>query len=174
MKRQLKLIHSIAAAVVLCAPRFALTQTIFTDTNSVWTYFNSGTDPGATWNQMGFDDSLWSNGVPKFGFGGDGERTSVGVAANGYTNFYFRHTFNVTGVSSVTNLFARYVRDDGLVVYLNGNEVFRDNMPAGPVFPGTQANAAIAGAAETQFQTNTINAALLMEGPNLLAVEVHQ
>lgn len=108
------------------------------------------------------------------GNGGDGERTSVGVAANGYTNFYFRHTFNVTGAGSVANLFARYIRDDGLVVYLNGAEAFRNNMPSGTITPATQANAAISGAGETTFLTNSVNAALLVEGPNLIAVEVHQ
>jgi len=167
-------IHLIAAALLLCSISFASSQTVYIDTNSVWTYFNSGTDPGPNWNQSGFDDSTWSNGLPKFGFGGDGERTSVGVAANGLTNFYFRHTFNVTGAAGLQNLFARYIRDDGVVVYLNGLEVFRTNMPAGPIFPGTQANAAIAGADETQFLTNAINPAFLQEGANLIAVEVHQ
>src|SRR5262245_36860978 len=140
-----------------CGAHMIVAQTIFTDTNSVWTFFNQGIDPGVGWNIAGFDDSTWSNGMPKFGFGGDGERTSVGVAANGYTNFYFPHTFNVTGAASVGNLFARYIRDDGLVVYLNGDEAFRSNMPNGPVNPATQASTAIAGAAETQFLTNAIN-----------------
>lgn len=167
-------IDSIAAVVLLSSITFASAQTAYVDTNSVWTYFNNGTDPGSSWNQAGFDDSTWSNGLPKFGFGGDGERTSVGVAANGLTNFYFRHTFNVSGAGGVMNLFARYIRDDGVVVYLNGLEVFRSNMPGGTIFPGTQANAAIAGADESQFLTNSINPALLQDGPNLLAVEVHQ
>jgi hypothetical protein len=176
MKKQPRRWIDLIAATVLAIFSLgtASAQTSYIDTNSVWTYFNQGTDPGANWNQAGFDDSTWSNGLPKFGFGGDGERTSVGVAANGITNFYFRHTFNVTGAAAVQNLFARYIRDDGVVVYLNGVEVFRTNMPAGPVFPGTQATAAIAGADETQFVTNAINPALLQEGANLLAVEVHQ
>lgn len=172
---KIKLIPSLAGALLLSwSANLTYGQTTYTDTNSVWTYFNSGSDPGATWNQAGFDDSLWSNGLPKFGFGGDSERTSVGVAANGYTNFYFRHTFNVTGAAAVMNLFARYIRDDGLVVYLNGTEAFRTNMPPGAVTPATQATAAIGGAAETEFVTNAVSPALLVEGANLIAVEVHQ
>ncbi len=174
MKQRTILLAGALLLFLSCSVTFTSAQTLYTDTNSVWTYFNSGTDPGAAWNQIGFNDSAWSNGVPKFGFGSDGERTSVGVAANGYTNFYFRHTFNVTGAASVANLFARFIRDDGIVVYLNGSEAFRNNMPAGTITPATQASTTISGAAEGQFVTNAVNPSMLIEGPNLLAVEVHQ
>ena len=149
-------------------------QTFFTDTNTMWRFFNQGIDPGFGWEQPLFDDSTWSNGLPKFGFGGDGERTSVGVAANGYTNFYFRTTFQVSGLASITNLYARFIRDDGIVVYLNGSEAFRNNMPTGTITPATQASTVISGTGETTFTTNAVSRTLLLEGENVLAVEVHQ
>ena len=145
-----RLITSLAGALSFFAlSATVLAQTFYTDTNSVWRFFNQGVDPGVAWEQPGFDDSTWSNGLPKFGFGGDGERTSVGVAANGYTNFYFRHTFNVTGAGSIANLYARFIRDDGLVVYLNGAEAFRNNMPAGAINPAAvQGSTSVVSSAE--------------------------
>ena len=65
----------------------------------------------------------------------------------------------------------RLLRDDGAVVYLNGTEVFRSNMPAGTI---TYQTAASGGADETTFYTTTASAALLVSGINTIAVEVHQ
>lgn len=170
-----RLITTLGALIVFTfGANTLLAQTFYTGTNTSWRFFNQGIDPGLGWEQFGFDDSTWSNGLPKFGFGGDGERTSVGVAANGYTNFYFRTTFNVTDAGSISNLYARFIRDDGIVVYLNGTEAFRNNMPAGVITPATQASSTISGTAETTFNTNVVDRLLLFEGENLLAVEVHQ
>jgi hypothetical protein len=66
------------------------------------------------------------------------------------------------------------VRDDGAVVYLNGVEVFRSNMPTGTITNTTRASGAVNGNAERQWFTGTINPALLVAGNNVIAVEVHQ
>ena len=65
------------------------------------------------------------------------------------------------------------VCDDGVVVYLNGVEVLRNNMPATPINYDV-ASVAVGGAAETNWVGGTISAAILREGANCLAVELHQ
>jgi hypothetical protein len=65
----------------------------------------------------------------------------------------------------------RLARDDGGVVYLNGTEVFRSNMPTGTITYTTQASST--GSASTFVQT-TVNPSLLLPGENVLAVEIHQ
>lgn len=144
--------------------------------NSTWRFLADGSDQGAAWRDPVFDDSGWSNGVAKLGFGGDGEVTSIGSATNGFVTFYFRHNFVDPGTNAYTQLQARLLRDDGAVVYLNGAEIFRQNMPAGSVSYLTQASAAVNGGAENVFfATNLPGALLLLQpGVNTLAVEVHQ
>ena len=61
--------------------------------------------------------------------------------------YYFRQSF--TNVAATTNLQVRLKRDDGAIVYLNGLEVFRSNMPTGAVDHLTPAASAAAGADET-------------------------
>jgi hypothetical protein len=61
--------------------------------------------------------------------------------------------------------------DDGAVVYLNGVEVLRENMPEGAVDATTLAASAVADASELFADIST---AALVQGSNLLAVEVHQ
>jgi hypothetical protein len=68
----------------------------------------------------------------------------------------------------------RVLRDDGAVVYLNGVEVWRTNMPTGTVGFGTPASVAIAGADESTFVQTTISSSLLVSGTNVLAIELHQ
>ena len=89
---------------------------------------------------------------------------------------YFRRSFVLTNASRFTNLVARILRDDGAVVYLNGTEVFRSNMPEGPVANTTLAASTVnTGPDEgiTFFPSN-VPPALLVNGTNLIAVEVHQ
>ena len=63
-------------------------------------------------------------------------------------------------------------RDDGAVVYLNGTEVARDNLPDGEIrFDTLAENASDDGQTFHEFE---LNAADLVAGENLLAVEVHQ
>ena len=52
---------------------------------------------------------------------------------NKYITTYFRKTFDVADASKVKSLALRLLRDDGAVLYLNGQEVVRDNMDAGTV-----------------------------------------
>jgi hypothetical protein len=71
----------------------------------------------------------------------------------------------------VSALNLRVLRDDGAVVYLNGTEVFRSNMPTGPVAYNTLASGTVE---DNTFYAWTINPALLVAGNNVIAVEVHQ
>jgi hypothetical protein len=68
----------------------------------------------------------------------------------------------------------RLLRDDGVVVYLNGVEAYRNNMPTGAIGYTTRASSFIGGADETAWLTVLLNPALLVAGTNVIAVEIHQ
>src|SRR5262245_42743217 len=97
---------------------------------AVWKYWDNGQLPDANWTARNFDDVAWAAGPAELGFGDGGEAT---VIAAGSIAYYFRTTFPIADASSVTNLRVRLKRDDGAIVYINGVEMIRDNMPAGPV-----------------------------------------
>jgi hypothetical protein len=65
-------------------------------------------------------------------------------------------------------------RADGAVVYLNGREVFRSNMPAGWVSYITLATTAVSLADANSLVETQINASALVPGLNHIAVEVHK
>lgn len=59
-------------------------------------------------------------------------------------------------------------------MYLNGVEAFRTNMPAGPITFATLASSAVGGTDESTFQEASVDPALLVDGANVVAVEIHQ
>ena len=72
-------------------------------------------------------------------------------------------------------IFARIMRDDAAVVYLNGMEVWRDtNITSGTISNTTPATVALGGADESAWLSFPLNPAALVSGTNLLAIEVHQ
>ena len=161
-------------------------QTLPINAGSTWKYLDNGTDQGTAWKESEFDDSAWAAGPAELGYGdaseGRPETTVVNCGPNAPTcttnNFmttYFRKEFNVPDASIYSGLNLNLLRDDGAVVYLNGTEIWRTNMPTGTVTYTTPASAAITAADETIFVSPpAVLANTLVDGTNVLAVEIHQ
>lgn len=74
--------------------------------------------------------------------------------------------------SAIQELTAMLIRDDGAVIYLNGQEVYRVNLPDGEIAYNTTASSAVGD--ERNEEKFTIDPALLVNGKNVIAAEVHQ
>jgi len=68
----------------------------------------------------------------------------------------------------------RLLRDDGAIVYFNGREVARSNMPSGTVSNSTLATSTVNSPEEDFYYGYSVPAATLAEGSNVIAVEIHQ
>ena len=149
---------------------------VLIDTGDNWKYDDSGVDLGTTWKDPDFNDESWASGNAKFGYGDGNEVTTLDYgpdASNKYPTYYFRKTINVADVSLIQNLIFESLYDDGIIVYVNGQEAFRLNMPATGVTYYTYASSTIDGADENDYDINyTSN--LLQDGDNVIAVELHQ
>jgi hypothetical protein len=146
-------------------------------TGSVWKYLDNGSDQGTAWRSNSFNDSTWKSGPAELGYGDGGENTTVngGPSNNHYITTYFRRSFLVPDASRVLSLTARLLRDDGAVAYLNGTEIWRDGLPANTnITYRTLATQTISGTDETNFISKSLSPSLLLDGTNLLAVEIHQ
>lgn len=151
-------------------------SSLITSTSS-WKYLDNGTNQGTAWRTLAYSDAAWKTGNAQLGYGDGDEATIVSYgpnSANKYITTYFRKVFTVQNSASITALQLALLRDDGAVVYLNGTEVFRSNMPSGTIGYTTLATTSIANAEETTYYTQNISPSLLIEGNNIIAVEVHQ
>ncbi|MBC7851606.1 MAG: metallophosphoesterase family protein [Chitinophagaceae bacterium] len=144
----------------------------------VWKYLDNGTDQGTLWTAAAFNDASWSSGPGKLGFGDDGESTVIGFgpdAANKYPTTYFRKTFTVTNPAQYQSFVLNLIRDDGAIIYVNGVEVARNNMPAGAVTYQTYATAVVEeGTEEATAVSISIPVGYFIDGVNTIAVEIHQ
>lgn len=145
--------------------------------NSDWKYLDDGTDQGTAWTANSFADGGWSYGPGKLGYS-DNPTTTLSYGPNAsakYITYYFRKQFNVANLALVQDsLTINLLRDDGAIVYINGAEVVRDNMPAGTVDYMTFAPTIVDGVPESTYYTFRVPKSVLVTGANTIAVEVHQ
>ncbi|MCU1454541.1 MAG: hypothetical protein JWN46_2687 [Acidimicrobiales bacterium] len=138
---------------------------------STWRYADTGADLGTAWSAGGFDDSAWAQGPAMLGWG---KSPATAIGPTHPVTTYFRQNFSVSDGAHVRTLRIGARVDDGAIIYLNGREVARFQMPAGAVNASTLATSFTSGTLESTFRTFTIPGTLLQDGTNTLAVEVHQ
>lgn len=143
---------------------------------SSWKYRDIGTNPGTTWKNTTYNDATWKTGNAQLGYGDGDEATIVSYgssASNKYITTYFRKLFTITDTTQFTGYTLNLKRDDGAVVYINGTEVYRTNMPTGTISYTTKASAAASDDGNT-VQVKTLTISQLKQGSNTIAVEMHQ
>lgn len=144
---------------------------------SNWHYLDDGSNQGTQWRNEGFNDSSWVIGPAQIGYGDGDEARVVSYgpnAANKFITTYLRKTFVVADPGEIETLVLELLRDDGAVVYLNGVEIVRSNLPGGSIISSTAASSAIGGSGESAYHQFTLDPAKLHAGTNTLAVEIHQ
>jgi len=145
--------------------------------NSAWRYLDNGSDQQTAWKEPAFNDASWPLGTAELGYGDADETTTInfGTASDKHVTTYFRRVFTATNVAQIAQLNLALRRDAGAVVYLNGKEVRRDNLPAtGTITATTYAlSPEEVPWREDAFFPSILPAAGLVEGNNTLAVELH-
>ncbi|MCK5172981.1 MAG: CotH kinase family protein, partial [Planctomycetes bacterium] len=148
------------------------TEDIVDMSSAIWKYLYDGSDQGTAWRTYGFNDDSWGSGPGQLGFGDGDETTDIGPKVSGRRTAYFRHKFTVSNVSEITDMSVNLLYDDGAVVYINDQEVDRIYMPTGTIYYDTLSDGTGGDNATTVFAG--IDPSILIEGDNILAVEVHQ
>ncbi len=141
-----------------------------------WKYLPGASDPGSTWRTTTHDDSGWSTGTGGFGFGDNDDATTLSPVIS----VFVRKKFNVVDVTAIEDMIFHIDYDDGFVAYLNGVEIARSNMGASQNITFNQPSAGLheavmfAGGVPEGFPiSKSVLSTLLVNGENILAVEVH-
>ncbi|MFA6588925.1 MAG: CotH kinase family protein, partial [Bacteroidales bacterium] len=142
---------------------------------SEWKYLDKGTDEKTAWYDPEFDDGEWKTGQAPLGYDYEDLATSVSYGPDSnkkYITTYFRKTFHLSeSTLTNSNFLIKLRRDDGALVYLNGKEIIRTNMPAGEIKYNTLSST---GREDTTYHCYALDASCLVAGDNVLAVEMHQ
>jgi len=153
-----------------------LAQTVLIPSGSTWKYLDNGSNQGTAWRAASFNDGSWASGPAQLGYGDGDEATVIHYgpdADNKYTTTYFRKTISVADVSVFSGYALQVKRDDGIVVYINGVEKYRNNMPSGSIAYNTWAAETCSDDGSTWFSA-TLATGSLVTGSNVIAVEIHQ
>src|SRR6187549_127862 len=170
MKNSLLLITALLFSFLLDA------QTTLVSYNSSWKYLANGSNQGTGWRTTSFNDASWATGTAAFGYGTSGTTTTVSYGSNNkkkYITTYFRKTISIADASLYSSFTLNLKRDDGAVVYINGTERYRSNMPTGTISYTTKASSEATDNG-TAVQTTIFSAGSLVTGTNVIAVEIHQ
>ncbi len=150
------------------------TTSIFASNDS-WTYYDQGSLDGKSWQALRYSTTGWKTGSAPLGYNKSGVSTQLDYGTDSNRKrptYYFRKSFNLSAAPSATDEFIlEYTIDDGMIVYVNGIEAGRYNMPAGSIgyddFSTTHANG------NPDRGQMTLSGSLFNKGRNVIAVEVH-
>ena len=139
-----------------------------------WNYWNSKEAPDAKWNSTA-DLSSWKHGASPLGWGDRDAGTpfTMPAADRAITNYFVRDVnFGTLSADFEVTLDVRV--DDGAVIYVNGTEIKRVNMPEGTIDANTRASSNVGlTTAKNKLVRITVPRKLLKDGVNRIAVESH-
>lgn len=152
--------------------------TYYIESGDTWRYLADGSNQATAWRQTGFDDSSWDTGPSQLGYGDGDEATDVGFVdvdpntggTQKNATTYFRKTVDIEDPSVFENFTLNYVFDDSIVIYVNGNEVVRENLPLNPAFD----QYATGSSGDNADLSTTLLSSAFVAGINTIAAEVHQ
>ncbi len=139
-------------------------------------YLPGNSAPETNWQTIGFDDSDWIDGTCSVGYGDNDDLTEI----ESVLSVYLRTEFEISDLTQIKSLVLNMDYDDAFVAYLNGVEVARSNIGtvgAEPAFDQVAASNHEAllyqNTAPEIFNLSTIYSSVLINGKNVLAVQVH-
>jgi len=146
------------------------------DLNSDWKYNDKPRLPDNDWMAVDYDADNWKSGSGVLGYGNDDINVTLNSGSdpsNKYNCAWFRKEFTVSPEMDVRALIMKLRFDDGVVIYLNGKELQRHNLPLGYVDEHTHAQEEFND--WSNKHEHLFNHALrgLPVGKNVLAIQVH-
>jgi hypothetical protein len=146
--------------------------------STTWKYFVGSSQPDTNWRNLSFNDAGWSSGTGGIGYGDGDDQTTIPTSSK---SVMMRKTFFVPDTADILRAIFNIDYDDGFVAFLNGTEIARANLG----IPGNRPNyddLATSSHEAVMYQGHDPDSfnidpdllrAILIQGVNVLAVEVH-
>ncbi len=127
--------------------------------------------PDAIWRNQGFNDDAWLEGTGGIGYGDNDDATTIDIC----NSVFLRKSFLIQDNSTIEQMLFYIDFDDAFVAYLNGAEIARSPGLADPYPAYNQLSTEQheAGTREKFEVDPTLLSRILVNGQNILAVQVH-
>lgn len=167
-------------AVVGLTP-FASADNILDMKSTKWKFKDNVEGVADDWKTLKFDDAEWTTGTAPLGYGDEdtdakesGKLKFGDDPQNKRTVAYLRHKVNVADPKAMKQVHGKFLCDDGCVIYINGKEAQRFNLPAGAITDESTAGVAMGGDLERDEMSFLAAPALFSAGENVIAIRLHQ
>ncbi len=168
----------LVAAVVAWSTSSAFAKEALVEMESEgWKYHDGVETPAEDWYSAEFDDSEWESGQAPLGYGDKHIHQELSYGddkSNKPICVYIRRTVNLDAAPDAKQLLAEFICDDGCVIFVNGEEVIRHNLPDGELTETTTAPITCQGAMEQHKFKRLIDPTIFKAGKNSIAARVHQ
>jgi len=153
--------------LLLFLPAFAQVSS-----DGTWRWLGGDAPAPANWRTAAFDDSEWNAGRQPLHSDARGEGSRLTGLSPAGRSVLLRQTLTAANSSKIGELLVRVLAEDGFVMWLNGQEVARHNVPDGVLAPTALAlNPAASPLTEETFAVASPSSRLL-NGTNVLAVNL--
>ncbi len=146
-------------------------DTLLVRTGTEWRYFKGTEEPPASWNETGFDDSIWPAGPGGFGYGDDDDATELADMRNSYLSVYIRTSFQLSDPPP-EKLLLRVRFDDSFAAWIDGVPVVRSGLGDGVVPFDQPADTPHEATGDEEYDISAYLAALA-PGAHVLAMQGH-
>ena len=144
--------------------------------DDIWKYRLGNTAPPNNWNNFAGNDQNWNTGQGGIGYGDNDDNTIISSTPS----LYLRKTFIISDINDITQLLFHADYDDGFIAYLNGTEIMRSSnfnnfYPEHNDYTNVDHEAVLynGGIPESKFFNTDKVEELLVNGSNLLAIQIH-
>lgn len=141
-----------------------------------WMYYDDG-QLNNNWFKNLDKNSNWKKGITPIGYGDRKVITKISYGSDADKKHivkYFKKTIVLKNPSDYIAYGFQFKRDDGIAIYLNGEEVFRNNLAGGTITSKTLALHTIDSDEESEVLFTVLEPKDFNVGENTIAVSIHQ
>ena len=142
----------------------------------LWLYYDAGyLNPN--WATTTLNIATWKQGTTPIGYGDNKIITEISFGddkADKHITKYFKKMIILEDPLKYIAFEFKFQRDDGIVLYLNGEEVYRNNMPDGIITGETRAGYIVQSSAESTYHSLVLDSKDFSKGENTISASIHQ
>jgi len=123
------------------------------------------------WFLPEFNDSDWQTGVMPFFYNENLTGTALNDMRGNYSYIFLRKKFLINNLLKFSSIELEIYSDDGCIVWLNGQELFRYNLPQGDISSVEFALSEVPEPIHAQYVSIDPKTNILFDGENTIAVQ---
>lgn len=171
--KDLRIINFVIVLILTIQTNNLFSQEILIKNEDSWHYYDKGYLENDWINITDF--SNWKSGKSPLGYGDKKNNTTLYYGEDKekkHISKYFKKRIFIN--KKYGGFEIKIQKDDGAVVYINGKEIIKDNMPNSTITNTTLAMSTIKNDAEHEFTQHFFDYSIFNEGENIISVSIHQ